>query len=95
MSAPFQFPPQATDDLDEVWWFIAKDNRQAADEVELEIVATCHRLAKHPLMGTKRQDITLSRYVSGPSRPSPITSSSTGPPRALCKSSPCYMESAT
>jgi plasmid stabilization system protein ParE len=34
------------------------DNRQAADEVELEIVATCHRLAKHPLMGTKRQDIT-------------------------------------
>ena len=29
-----------------------------ADWVEAEIIATCHRLAKHPLMGTKRQDIT-------------------------------------
>jgi len=26
--------------------------------VEMEIVATCRRLAKHSLMGTKRQDIT-------------------------------------
>jgi len=25
---------------------------------EMEIVATCRRLAKHSLMGTKRQDIT-------------------------------------
>jgi plasmid stabilization system protein ParE len=58
MSGPFQFTPQATDDLDRIWWFIAKDNRVAADEVELEIVATCHRLAKHPLMGRTRQDIT-------------------------------------
>ena len=24
----------------------------------MEIIATCRRLAKHPLMGTKRQDIT-------------------------------------
>jgi plasmid stabilization system protein ParE len=24
----------------------------------MEIVATCRRLAKHPLMGTKRKDIT-------------------------------------
>jgi plasmid stabilization system protein ParE len=47
MSGPFQFTPQATDDLDRIWWFIAKDNRVAADEVELEIVATCHRLATH------------------------------------------------
>jgi plasmid stabilization system protein ParE len=30
----------------------------AADRVEMEIVATCRRLAKHPLMGTRRQDIT-------------------------------------
>jgi plasmid stabilization system protein ParE len=32
--------------------------RDAADRVELEIVATCRRLANHPLMGTKRLDIT-------------------------------------
>jgi plasmid stabilization system protein ParE len=58
MNAPFQFTPQATDDLDAIWWFIAEDNRDAADRVETEIIATCRRLAKHPLMGTKRQDIT-------------------------------------
>jgi plasmid stabilization system protein ParE len=58
MSAPFQFTPQATEDLDTIWWFIAEDNRDAADRVELEIVATCRRLAKHPRMGIKRLDIT-------------------------------------
>ena len=58
MNAPFQFTPQATEDLDVIWWFIAKDNRDAADRVEMEIIATCRRLAKHPLIGTRRQDIT-------------------------------------
>jgi len=58
MSAPFQFTQQAAKDLDEIWWFIAEDNRDAADRVEREIVATCRRLAKHPLMGIKRRDIT-------------------------------------
>lgn len=58
MTAAFRFTPQATEDLDAIWWFIAQDNREAADRVEMEIVATCGRLAKHPRMGTKRQDIT-------------------------------------
>jgi plasmid stabilization system protein ParE len=58
MSAQFRFTPQAMEDLEAIWWFIAGDNRDAADRVEMEIVATCRRLAKHPLMGTKRQDIT-------------------------------------
>jgi plasmid stabilization system protein ParE len=58
MSAAFQFTPKATEDLDAIWWFIAEENRDAADRVELEIVATCGRLAKHPRIGTKRQDIT-------------------------------------
>jgi antitoxin ParD1/3/4 len=57
MSA-IQFTPQAAEDLDGIWWFIAEDSRDAADRVEMEIVATCRRLAKHPLMGIKRQDIT-------------------------------------
>jgi plasmid stabilization system protein ParE len=58
MNAPFQFTPQATEDLDAIWWFIAENNRDAADRVEMEIIATCRRLAKHPLMGNKRRDIT-------------------------------------
>jgi plasmid stabilization system protein ParE len=56
--APFQLTPQATDDLDSIWSIIAKENWAAAERVELEILATCHRLARHPRMGTKRQDIT-------------------------------------
>jgi plasmid stabilization system protein ParE len=59
MSAPFQLTPQATEDLDAIWWTIAADNRTAADRVETEILATCRRLAKHPRIGTKRQDITM------------------------------------
>ena len=46
MSAAFRFTPQAAEDLDAIWWFVAKENRNAADRVELEIVATCGRLAK-------------------------------------------------
>jgi antitoxin ParD1/3/4 len=58
MSVSFEFTPQATEDLDAIWWFIAEDSREAADRVEMEIVASCRQLAKHPLMGSKRQDIT-------------------------------------
>ena len=57
MSSPFRLTPQAIEDLDHIWWFIAADNRGAADRVEMEIIAACRRLAKHPLMGTKREDI--------------------------------------
>jgi plasmid stabilization system protein ParE len=58
VSAPFEFTPLAVEDLDRIWWFIAKDNLDAADRVESEIVATCRRLAKRPRMGAKRDDIT-------------------------------------
>ncbi|HEX4137868.1 MAG TPA: type II toxin-antitoxin system RelE/ParE family toxin [Bryobacteraceae bacterium] len=58
MNSPFQFTPQATEDLDAIWSFIAKDKPDAADGVEMEIIATCRRLAKHPLMGIRRRDIT-------------------------------------
>jgi plasmid stabilization system protein ParE len=59
VSASFRLTPQATEDLDSIWWFIARDSREAADAVEKEIAATCRRLAKHPLMGMKRHDLTL------------------------------------
>ncbi len=58
MKTRIQFTLQAAEDLDAIWWLIAEDDRDAADRVEGEILATCHRLAKHPRMGTKRQDIT-------------------------------------
>ncbi|HEY7390673.1 MAG TPA: type II toxin-antitoxin system RelE/ParE family toxin [Bryobacteraceae bacterium] len=58
MSCPFRFTPQASEDLDAIWWFIAEDNREAADRVEEEIIAACEQLAKFPMMGTKRRDVT-------------------------------------
>lgn len=58
MNPAFQFTPKATEDLDSIWWFIAQDSRDAADRVEMEIVAACGRLARHPLIGIKRQDVT-------------------------------------
>jgi plasmid stabilization system protein ParE len=58
VNAPFQFTLQAIEDLDAIWWFIAEHSRDAAGRVESEIVATCRRFAKHPRMGTKRQDVT-------------------------------------
>ena len=58
MTASFQLTPQAIADMDAIWWFIAEDNRAAADQVETEIVASCRRLAKYPRMGIKRRDIT-------------------------------------
>jgi plasmid stabilization system protein ParE len=59
MNARFQLTPQAVEDLDAIWWNIAEDNWDAAERVEMEILATCHRLARHPRMGTKRQDVTM------------------------------------
>jgi plasmid stabilization system protein ParE len=58
MNARFQFTPQAAEDLDAIWWFLAENSRRAADTVEAEIIATCRRLAFHPLAGTRRRDIT-------------------------------------
>ena len=40
MNGSFQFTPQATEDLDAIWWSIAEDNRDAAGRVEMEILAT-------------------------------------------------------
>jgi len=48
MNPGFRLTPQATEDLDAIWWFIAANSRKAADRVEAEIAATCRRLAKIP-----------------------------------------------
>jgi plasmid stabilization system protein ParE len=61
MSAPFQFTPQTTEDLDEIWSFIAQDSVDAANRVEAEI-ATCHRLARYPLIETSDRDEALRHY---------------------------------
>jgi plasmid stabilization system protein ParE len=58
MAASYQLTPRALDNLDEIWIFIAQDKISAADRVEAAILSACYRLARHPLLGTKRTEIT-------------------------------------
>jgi plasmid stabilization system protein ParE len=51
VNALFHLTPQAIEDLDGIWWTIAEDNRDAAERVETEILATCHRLANPQCVG--------------------------------------------
>jgi plasmid stabilization system protein ParE len=59
MRTPFQFTPRALNDLDEIWEYIAADHVNAANRVESAIWSACNSLAKHPMMGSKRREITL------------------------------------
>jgi len=59
VKSPFQLTPQASEDLDAIWWAIAEHSQDAAGRVEMEILAACRLLAKHPRMGTKRRDISM------------------------------------
>jgi plasmid stabilization system protein ParE len=56
--ARYLLTPDAVGDLEEIWWFIAKDNPEAADRVEREILATCELLVERPLLGRARTDLT-------------------------------------
>jgi plasmid stabilization system protein ParE len=59
MSAPFRLTPQATEGLDAIWWVIAEDNPAAPNESRWKLSPPATGLARHPRMGTKRQDITM------------------------------------
>jgi plasmid stabilization system protein ParE len=58
MPTPYRFTPRALDDLSEIWDFIARDNVDAANRVEAAILAACGSLARHPMLGSKRSEIT-------------------------------------
>jgi len=54
----YQLTPQALDDLFDIWSYIAQDSPAAADRVEEAIYLACERLAKSPMIGTIRKDLT-------------------------------------
>ena len=58
MQSLFQLTPRALDDLCEIWEFIAEDNVSAADREESAILSACHTLARRPMLGSKRVEIT-------------------------------------
>ncbi|HKN59719.1 MAG TPA: type II toxin-antitoxin system RelE/ParE family toxin [Candidatus Acidoferrales bacterium] len=54
----YRFTPQARDDLFDIWGFIAKDDRKAAERVENAIYGACDLIAEVPLAGQAREDLT-------------------------------------
>jgi plasmid stabilization system protein ParE len=58
MATPFQLTPRALNDLSDIWEYVAEDNVSAANRVESAIFSACNSLARHPLIGSKRTEIT-------------------------------------
>jgi plasmid stabilization system protein ParE len=58
MPSAYRLTPKAIDDLDEIWNYIAADSVDAANRVESAIIAACEGVARHPLLGSRRSEIT-------------------------------------
>ena len=58
-SASFQLTPQAGDDLDTIWWFVAKDNRDAAErgrDRDSRNLSTVGKTSSHGHKARRRHD---------------------------------------
>lgn len=49
--------PLAETDLEEIWWYIAQDNPDAADSLLDAIEECCRALAQFPKMGRSRDEL--------------------------------------
>ena len=56
--AEYVLAPQAADDLEDIWRYIASDSPEAADRVKQEIYLACEFLARAPMSGRKRPEFT-------------------------------------
>ena len=54
----FVFHPEALNDLDEIWEYIATDNLDAADRMLEELYTSIQSLVKFPYQGHTRTDLT-------------------------------------
>jgi plasmid stabilization system protein ParE len=54
----YELSPEAVDDLQEIWVYIAPDNVAAADKLEVDIYKACEMLAGNPRLGHKRPELT-------------------------------------
>lgn len=55
----YQFTPQATSDLLEIWSFIAEDNPTAADEVVEAIFRGCQFLARAGYQAKRATEVSV------------------------------------
>ena len=49
--------PEAENDLEEIWWYIAQDNLNNADKFLDRIQESCVALAEFPQIGMKRDEL--------------------------------------
>ncbi|SJM94021.1 type II toxin-antitoxin system RelE/ParE family toxin [Crenothrix polyspora] len=49
--------PEAENDLDEIWWYIAQDSPNNADIFLDRIQKSCESLANYPHMGISRDEL--------------------------------------
>lgn len=63
----YRVSPEAREDLDEIWLYIAQDNPDAADKYIRVVVARFPMLASMPLMGRERAELSprLRSFVVG------------------------------
>jgi toxin ParE1/3/4 len=66
----FRVSPAARTDLDDIWFYIAQDNVEAADKLIDAIVARFPKLAAMPQLGRRREELSprlrsfpVGRYV--------------------------------
>jgi len=55
----YELFPRAKADMEEIWLYIAQDNPSEANKTEEKFYAAFDKLADHPYMGHKREDLTL------------------------------------
>jgi plasmid stabilization system protein ParE len=58
MPTSFVLTRQTIEDLDAIWNYIARDSQDAANRVESAIFAAFSAIARHPLIGSRRAEIT-------------------------------------
>jgi len=66
----FRLSPAARSDLDEIWFYIAQDNAEAADKFIRAIVSRFPKLTAMPELGRQREELAkhlrsfpVGRYV--------------------------------
>jgi len=64
----YHLAPEARNDLQEIWTYIAGDNPVAADKIETDIYKACEILAENPRLGHKRPDLTDEPVLFWPVR---------------------------
>jgi plasmid stabilization system protein ParE len=64
----YELSPEARDDLQAIWVYIAADDLFAADKLEADIYKACEVLAGDPGLGHKRPDLTDEPVLFWPVR---------------------------